>query len=79
MIERVYDTFGIGDYSPDGGQTFQPITIQGQVRSIREPSTVVLAGMGFLGLVVFGQVCCSGVRDRLHRVPAPIAVNSPTA
>jgi hypothetical protein len=49
-------TLRIGDYSPDGGQTFQPITIEGQLRSIPEPASVVLAGVGFLGLVVFARV-----------------------
>jgi hypothetical protein len=44
-------TFRLSDYSPDGGQTYQPITITGDLTlsAVPEPSSVVLCGLG-LGL-----------------------------
>jgi predicted outer membrane repeat protein len=45
-------TLRIGDFSPDGGRTFQPITIEGQLRSIPESSSILLLTLGSMGLVV---------------------------
>ena len=41
-------TFRLSDYSPDGGQTYQPITITGDLTlsAVPEPSSVVLCGLG---------------------------------
>ena len=43
-------TLRIGDYSPDNGQTFDPIRIDGEVTAVPEPSGLVLAGIGVPGL-----------------------------
>jgi hypothetical protein len=48
-------TLRIGDYSPDGGQTFDPITIEGSLNEVPEPSSVVFAGLGFVAIVVFAR------------------------
>jgi hypothetical protein len=39
-------TLRVGDYSPDGGQTYQPITIEGRLVAVPEPASVVLMGTG---------------------------------
>ncbi|HVL11118.1 MAG TPA: PEP-CTERM sorting domain-containing protein [Gemmata sp.] len=48
-------TLRIGDYSPDAGQTFDPIRIDGDVSAeltaVPEPSGLVLAGIGVAGLI----------------------------
>ncbi|MBX7106625.1 MAG: hypothetical protein K1X57_21300 [Gemmataceae bacterium] len=55
-------TFRLGDYSPDGGTTFLPISLGGSVATaaVPEPSQVVLVGVMAAGLVV----------ARLRRRPA---------
>ncbi|MFO0959325.1 MAG: hypothetical protein U0800_18150 [Isosphaeraceae bacterium] len=45
-------TFRVGDYSPDGGATFQPITISGRPRAVPEPAGFVMLGIGLAALVV---------------------------
>jgi hypothetical protein len=48
-------TLRIGDYSPDGGQTFNPISVEGRVTtaptSTPEPASALLLSLGGVGLV----------------------------
>ena len=46
-------TFRVSDYSPDGGQTFQPITFDGRV--VPEPSSIVLAAVGLAYLAAVAR------------------------
>lgn len=45
-------TLRIGDYSPDGGGSFQPISIEGRVVPVPEPSSLALCGLGAAALVL---------------------------
>ena len=50
-------TWRIGDYSPDNGQTFAPISLNGQaVAAVPEPSALVCCGVGL--------ACLAGARLR---------------
>jgi hypothetical protein len=45
-------TFRVSDYSPDGGSTFQPITLNGSVAStaVPEPSSLLMGSLAAAGL-----------------------------
>ena len=43
-------TFRVSDYSPDGGATFKPITLNGSVTSVPEPCSIILGGIGGVSL-----------------------------
>jgi hypothetical protein len=43
-------TLRVGDYSPDGGTTFQPITVEGRLVAVPEPASIALMGSGLVAL-----------------------------
>jgi hypothetical protein len=45
-------TLRIGDYSPDNGTTFQPVSVEGSLTLVPEPSSVALCGLGMVALLV---------------------------